>query len=197
MSDSGTPRFQTLEDDAVKLRPLQPPDVDITTAWRNDPAIRDQVLSFRFPVTHQMETRFIDRAIAGDGIDQCVAGIVDRSDEVLCGLVYLRDIDWISRHANFGIMIGRRDRQGRRLGLRAMRLMLGHGFRVLNLERIYLYVVDYNGPAKRLYLSYGFIPEGRLRDHVALDGGYHDLLVMGLLRDEYEASEKRLTTGGT
>jgi RimJ/RimL family protein N-acetyltransferase len=197
MSDSGTPRFQTLEDDAVRLRPLRQSDVGTTAIWRNDPVIRDQVLSFRFPVTHEMETRFIDRAIAGDGINQCVAGVVDRSDEVLCGLVYLRDIDWISRHANFGIMIGHRDRQGRGLGLHAMRLMLGHGFNVLNLERIYLYVVDYNQIAKRLYESYGFIHEGRLRHHVALNGGYHDLLVMGLLRDEYEAAERRQATSAT
>src|SRR3954469_1763130 len=130
MSTSRKPRFEALSDEAVVLRPLQPSDAETTAVWRNDPEIRDQVLSFRFPVSHQMEARFIERAIAGDGIDQCVAGIVDRSDDALCGLVYLRDIDWISRHANFGIMIGRRDRQGRGLGRRAMRLMLGHGFRV-------------------------------------------------------------------
>jgi RimJ/RimL family protein N-acetyltransferase len=88
-------------------------------------------------------------------------------------------------------MIGRRDRQHRGLGRRAMRLMLGHGFRVLNLERIYLYVVDYNDAARKLYESYGFVHEGRLRRQIALDGHYHDLLVMGLLRDEYEALERK------
>jgi RimJ/RimL family protein N-acetyltransferase len=180
----------------VSLRPLQAADAEMTVVWRNDPAVRDQVLSFRFPVTHQMEARFIERAIAGDGIDQCVAAIVDRADGALCGMVYLHDIDWISRHAKFGIMIGRQDRQGRGLGTHAMRLMLGHGFRVLNLERIYLYVADYND-AQHLYERYGFVHEGRLRRHVALDGRYHDLLVMGLLRDEYEAIEQRLAAEGT
>jgi RimJ/RimL family protein N-acetyltransferase len=185
MSDRA-PRFQHLQDDAVRLRPLEPVDVSTTVAWRNDPAIRDQVLSFRFPVTHVMETKFIERAIAGDGIDQCVLGIVDRSDEALCGLIYLRDFDWISRHANFGIMIGRQDRQRRGLGRRALHLILHHGFSVLNLERIYLYVVQYNHSAIKLYKSAGFVHEGRLRCHVALEGRYHDLLVMGLLKTEFE-----------
>jgi diamine N-acetyltransferase len=180
------PQFQLLQDDAVWLRPLEPVDASVTVAWRNDPAIRDQILSFRFPVTHVMETRFIDRAIAGEGIDQCVLGIVDRSDQALCGLIYLRDIDWISRHASLGIMIGRKDRQQRGLGRRALNLILHHGFRVLNLERIYLYVVQYNQPAIQLYERAGFVHEGRLRRHVALEGGYHDLLVMGLLRTEFE-----------
>lgn len=185
MSDR-VPKFQPLCDDAISLRPLELADVATTVAWRNDPAVRDQVLSFRFPVTHVMEIKFIERAIAGDGIDQCVAGVVDCSDNALCGLVYLRDIDWISRHANFGIMIGRTDRQHRGLGRRALRLMLGHGFDVLNLERIYLYVVQYNRNAISLYESFGFVTEGKLRNHVALNGSYHDLLVMGVLRGEFE-----------
>jgi RimJ/RimL family protein N-acetyltransferase len=185
------PRFAPMRDDAIELRALEPSDVALTTAWRNDPAIRDQVLSFRFPVSHVMEARFIERAIAGEGTAQCVVGIVDLSDGALCGLVYLRDIDWISRHAAFGMMIGRRDRQRRGFGRRALRLMLAYGFDVLNLERIYLFVADYNTAGRRLYETAGFSHEGRLRQHVALEGKYHDLLVMGLLREEYAQARER------
>lgn len=132
-----------------------------------------------------METDFINRAIAGEGIQQCVAGIVDLSDGALCGLAYLRDIDWISRNAAFGMMVGRRDRHRRGLGRAALRLMLHHGFDVLNLERIYLYVVEYNLPARRLYEAEGFTYEGSLRRHIAISGKRYDLLVMGMLREEF------------
>ena len=189
MSD-GLPRFQPMHDDAVGLRALEAEDVAITTAWRNDPYIRDQVLSFRFPVSHVMEARFIEKAIAGEGTGQCVVGIVDRSDGALCGLAYLRDIDWISRHAAFGMMIGRRDRQRRGLGRRALHLLLRHGFDVLNLERVYLFVAAYNVAARRLYEAAGFCHEGCLRSHVALEGKYYDLLVMGLLRGEFDRSQR-------
>ena len=181
------PRFESLRDGVVALRALEPQDVEVTVAWRNDPEIRDQILSFRFPVSHVMEMDFIKRAIAGEGTNQCVAGIVDLSDGALVGIVYLRDIDWISRHAAFGMMIGRRDRQGRGLGRRALRLMLHQAFNVLNLERIYLFVADYNVRARKLYETSGFRHEGALRHHVALDGRYYDLLVMGLLRSEFGA----------
>jgi RimJ/RimL family protein N-acetyltransferase len=180
------PVFRPLQDGTVALRALEPKDAEFTVAWRNDPEVRDQILSFRFPVSHVMEANFIDRAIAGDGIQQCVAGIVDASDGALCGIAYLRDIEWISRNAAFGLMIGRRDRQRRGLGRRALRLMLHHGFDVLNLERIYLYVVEYNLPARRLYETSGFAYEGALRKHVALGGRRFDLLVMGMLRDEFD-----------
>ena len=134
MSTDALPEFRPLEDDVARLRPLEESDLGTTVAWRNDPAIRDQVLSFRFPVTHAMEAQFIARAIKGEGTLQCVAGIVDKADNALCGLVYLRDIDWISRNACFGMMIGRRDRQRRGLGRSALDLMLHQAFNVLNLE---------------------------------------------------------------
>jgi RimJ/RimL family protein N-acetyltransferase len=186
MQDKASPpRFEPLSDGAVALRALEPEDVEVTVAWRNDPEIRDQVLGFRFPVSHVMELDFIKRAIAGEGMNQCVAGIVDLSDGALVGLVYLKDIDWISRHAAFGMMIGRRDRQGQGLGRRALGLMLRHAFNVLNLERVYLFVADYNAAALKLYETIGFMHEGTLRRHVALDGRYYDLLVMGLLRSEF------------
>jgi RimJ/RimL family protein N-acetyltransferase len=174
--------FRPLRDDEVALRALEPADAAETIAWRNDPEIRDQTLSFRFPVSHVMETNFIDRAIAGDGIQQCVAG----TDGALCGLGYLRDIDWILHDATFGMMIGRRDRQRRGLGLRALRLMLHHGFHVLNLERVFLYVVEYNLAARRLYETSGFSCEGSLRKHVAPGGKRYDLLGMGMLREEFD-----------
>jgi len=180
------PVFQPMSDDVVALRALEPKDAEVTVLWRNDPAIRDQILSFRFPVSHVMEAGFIKRAIAGDDMQQCVAGVVDLSDGALCGIAYLRDIDWISRNAAFGLMIGRLDRQRRGLGRRALRLMLRHGFDVLNLERVYLYVVEYNLPARRLYETSGFVYEGSLRKHVALGGKRFDLMAMGMLRDEFD-----------
>jgi RimJ/RimL family protein N-acetyltransferase len=193
MSEPETrPVFRPLRDEAVALRALEPEDAAVTIAWRNDPEIRDQLLSFRFPVSHVMEMDFVKRAIAGDGMQQCVAGIVDLSDGALSGLIYLRDIDWISRNAAFGMMIGRRDRQRRGLGRRALRLMLQHGFHVLNLERIFLYVVDYNSAARKLYENSGFVYEGSLRKHVELHGKRYNLLVMGMLRAEFE----RLASSG-
>lgn len=180
------PVFRPLRDGAVALRALEPGDAEITVAWRNDPEVRDRILSFRFPVSHVMEADFIKRAIAGEGMQQCVVGIIDLVDGALCGIAYLRDIDWISRNAAFGLMIGRRDRQRRGIGRRALRLMLQHGFDVLNLERIYLYVVEYNLPALRLYETSGFAYEGTFRKHIALGGQRFDLLAMGMLRDEFD-----------
>jgi hypothetical protein len=39
------------------------------------------------------------------------------------------------------------------------------------------------------YQAYGFVEEGRLRQHVYSNGRYVDAVYMGVLRDEWEVAE--------
>lgn len=177
----------------VILRPLKRSDRAASVAWRNDPAIRDNVMGYRFPVTAEMEKHWVERVLNDQSRSRVVLAIEDRSDRKLAGFVYLFDIDWISRTAEFGILIGERKRQGRGLAREALALMAHHAFRVLNLHRLYLRVPAYNRRAAALYRRFGFKEEGRLRQQVFLGRRHHDVLVMGLLRREYERRTKPLT----
>ncbi|HIC94568.1 MAG TPA: N-acetyltransferase, partial [Anaerolineae bacterium] len=64
--------------------------------------------------------------------------------------------------------------------------LLGFAFREMNLHRVYLSVHDYNERAIRCYEKCGFRHEGRLREALFRDGRYHDELMMGILREEFE-----------
>ena len=64
--------------------------------------------------------------------------------------------------------------------------MLKFGFKDLNLHRVYLHVFENNKIAIKLYENMKFSREGQLRDGVFIDGHYLDVVVMGILRDEYE-----------
>jgi RimJ/RimL family protein N-acetyltransferase len=170
----------------VALRPLKSSDRAVSVAWRNDPTIRDNVLGYRFPVTEEMEKHWVERVLNDQSRTRLVLAIEDRSDGRLVGFVYLSDIDWVSQVAEFGILIGERERQGKGLGREALALMARHAFHVLNLHRIFLRVPRYNRRALRLYRRFGFVEEGRLRRHVFLGRRHHDVILMGLLRHEYE-----------
>ncbi len=62
----------------------------------------------------------------------------------------------------------------------------------MNLNRVFLTTYDFNERAQRSFARAGFTVEGRLRQHVFVDGAYHDAIVMGLLRDEFEAGEAEI-----
>ena len=93
------------------------------------------------------------------------------------------------RHAAFGITIGCKDAWGKGHGTEATRLVVGHAFQVLNLNRVWLYVYEFNPRGIRVYEKVGFRTEGRLRQDAFRDGRYWDTIVMGLLRDEWEARQ--------
>jgi len=173
------------EADQVRLRPLRVEDRQTSVAWRNDPAIRENILGYRFPVTEEMEADWIDRVLKDQGRTRLVVAIEDKSDDRMIGFVYLDNIDWISRTAEIGMLIGDVRRHRRGLGKTTLSLIVHHAFNVLNLRRLYLRVIAYNEAALRLYRNAGFTEEGRLRDHIFVGDRYHDVIVMGLFRPDY------------
>ena len=174
------------EGERARLRPLQRSDHRVSVAWRNDPEIRDRILGHRFPVTAETEQDWVDRLLKDRGTSRAVFAVEDRSDDVLVGFVYLQDIDWVQRSAEFGILIGDKTRRRKGLGREALELVCQHAFRALNLHRLGLRVAAYNEAAVSLFRSAGFRDEGCLRESVFLGDRYHDVMLMGLLRTEFE-----------
>lgn len=107
-----------------------------------------------------------------------------------CGLY---GIDPTVRHAELGIGIGDKGYWGLGYGREAVGLLLDYAFRVRNLRRVWLEVHAENERAIRAYRSCGFVEEGRMREHVWLDGRYVDNVIMGVLR---EGQSDRETSGG-
>ena len=77
------------------------------------------------------------------------------------------------------------------LGRACVRELKKLAFTQLRAHRFWLDVKALNTRAHRLYLSEGFVEEGRLREsvRVQLDGadGYDSLIVMSMLDREYQA----------
>ena len=67
--------------------------------------------------------------------------------------------------------------------------MLKHGFKELNLNRIFLRVYEINLRGIRSYEKAGFKQEGRLRQDRFMDGKYIDVLLMSVLRSEWKEVE--------
>jgi RimJ/RimL family protein N-acetyltransferase len=96
---------------------------------------------------------------------------------------------WVSGTAWVGIGIGDPDYWGKGYGTDALRLLVGFGFGQLNLRRISLNVFGYNQRAVKSYLKCGFKEEGRLRQWMLRGGERHDLIFMGILREEWDAAQ--------
>jgi len=88
-----------------------------------------------------------------------------------------------------GINIGDRDYWGRGYGRDAILLLLDFGFHYFGARRIGLITNAKNERAIKCFNACGFVEEGRTRKAKWIDGEYTDLVKMGILREEWEATE--------
>lgn len=113
-------------------------------------------------------------------------GIRLRETRELIGSCQLHSINLIHRSAELQIRIGKVSERGQGYGTKATKLLLNYAFKDLNLHRVHLHVLCRNINAIHMYEKVGFVHEGVLRKAAHIDGCYTDLIIMGLLREEYE-----------
>lgn len=166
----------------VVLKPLMAADLPRLFDWIND---REQVLfnaAYR-PISEENHRAWFEAV--QDRPDIVIFGIHLIGRDQMIGSCQLRGIDPVHRTAELQIRVGEVDERGRGYGTEAIRLLLDFAFRDLNLHRVHLQVFATNMAAIRAYEKVGFHSEGVMREAAHIDGAYVDVLIMGILRDEY------------
>ncbi len=182
-ADSHTPRNPFLMGERVYLRAIEEADAEQCYTWFSDPEVRRTIGRAAYPNTLRESLEFIRGA---DGRTRQMFAIVVKADGDYIGNCDLFAIDLVHRHAELGIVIGRKEHWGKKFGREAVRLLCTHAFGSLNLHRVTLRVFAHNARGLRAYSAVGFKLEGRVREDVFIEGRYYDTLIMGLLRGELE-----------
>ncbi len=103
----------------------------------------------------------------------------------LIGTLGFVELEWANQTAELYIGLGDPNQWGQGYGREAMEIALRYGFREVNLHRIQVTVIAYNERAIALYERLGFVREGVFRQFGLRDGQRYDMLLYGLLRDEW------------
>lgn len=167
----------------IRLREIEHEDLEKIHAWRLDSDVSSTTTGcFRY-ANRETEERWFDAYQASRDNNVRLAIVLQTTDEIV-GVVYLLGIDWISRSATLGLMVGEKEHWGEGIGSHATRLAVRHAFEDLNLHRLELQVLEDHERARRAYENAGFVREGLLKDAVFKNGGYQSLIPMALVRDE-------------
>jgi len=159
-------------------------DVDDYLRWRNDVDVTRTLLHPR-PRSREEVASMVEHWIEGG--DNFAIEAIDLPQPIHIGSCGLHDIVWRSRKAEFSIIIGEKQYWGRGYATATTQLMLEYGFGELNLHRIYLYTFSFNTGGIRAYEKVGFKHEAIMRDDVYREGKFHNTLLMGILKPEWEA----------
>jgi RimJ/RimL family protein N-acetyltransferase len=175
----------------VRFRRPERADLPRFAVWLNDPEVRRH-LALIYPMSLLHEEHWLDEQLKQEPARQAfvieAARLGGESDWNPVGVIGFHAIDWVSRAAELGLVIGEKSVWNAGLGTDAVRTLVRWGFRELNLNRVFLRVFEDNAAAIRCYEKVGFRQEGRFRQDRYQDGRYLDTLLMGLLRGEHDAS---------
>ena len=169
----------------VRLRAREREDLARLLEFNNDLAV--ELAGGGDPPMPQSYARMLaefDQEVAKGGREGKSFVIV--VDEKVIGQCALFNEDEVARTCELGIAIGDKTYWGQGYGRESVQLLLGYAFRYHHCHKVWLKVHAGNERARRAYAACGFREEGRLRAHVWSDGAYDDLVIMGVLREEWQ-----------
>lgn len=170
---------------AVRLRGWQESDLEVITEMRNDLPLQAQLLArARGSNLQQVRQWLQDRSSDPRRLLLIVAS---RDDDRTLGYVLLSDLDNIDRHAELGICL-HVQAQGRGAGREALTLVQPYLRQVWALRKLSLRVRRDNAPAIACYQRVGFEQCGLMRQHVNVDGAFHDIVLMELFLEGRESA---------
>lgn len=175
---------------SIMLREFMQSDLDEMCKWKSDPeSTRYLSDTFTVPQTWDQSANFLDSILSGKnpGVHLVIANLM--TGEYL-GQCDLMNITSYSHKAEMAIVLGPEHR-GKGYASEAIDLLLELAFDHMNLNRIYLRVFTENQPAIKCYDRCGFVREGMLRQDYYSYGEYHDVIMMGILRDEWRRTRAR------
>ena len=108
-----------------------------------------------------------------------------KADDRLIGKAMVQRIEWTNGNCSLRIGIGAAEDQRKGYGTQALKMLLRFAFAELNMFRVSANVAEYNAGAIALVNKLSFTEEVRRRQALEREGRRWDLLVFGLLKDEW------------
>ena len=172
--------------DIVTLRPLVIADLHgAYVEWLNDPEVCEHNSHHVFPYSLAQAKHYIE-SVSHDEHNLVLAIVANDSGKHI-GNISLQKIDTVARSAEYAILVGDRDYWGKGVASEASKLLLTHGFKALNLHRIYCGTSSSNIAMQKLADKLGFKEEGRRREAHFKRGTYDDIIEYGLLAADFSA----------
>jgi RimJ/RimL family protein N-acetyltransferase len=167
---------------AVRLRPLRADDLEWLVATAGKPSAFGEFEPFFVGEAESLRRRFEQDGLLSEDFTRLV--VEDRAGRRV-GLAGVDEIDLHSRVARITATILEPSERGKGLGTDAHRALVSYLFLHRGLLRIEAFVAAGNTAARAVLERLGFVEEGVLRSRVYAHGQRHDVVVHGLLYEDW------------
>lgn len=179
--------------DIYCMRPMALDDLPTITKWFED--IEDLAMfdrAMRVPLSPEaFEQAWREEISTPEGGRSCWFSIEDAAADVV-GIVGLEHINHVNGDAILPVCLAKHARK-KGIGLRATAMMLDLAFDQLRLCRVTSFCRADNAASARMTKQAGFQEEGRMREAWFADGHHIDMVVIGILRQEWIDQRAKLS----
>jgi [ribosomal protein S5]-alanine N-acetyltransferase len=168
----------------IYLRPLEESDLSLDyLSWLNDSEVCAGNSHAVFPYSEESMASYFKSV--NESKDNIVFAIVSKDTDQHIGNAALQSINWVNRSGEFAILVGNKDYWGKGIGYEVCKLLLKHGFQMLNLNRIYCGTFSTNYGMQKIAEKLGMEKEGIRKQAVFKDNQYLDVIEYGILKQNY------------
>jgi len=177
-----------IKQDNFSLRLIEESDLGFLKQLRNDPSTYSYLGTFAF-LNEASQRNWFERINRDSSCQYFVFEVSDDSTTQRAGMVRMTSIDNVNRSVNIGGDIVP-EMRGKGYAKNMYNLVFELGFMFMNMNRLWLMVMDNNDVAISLYKKLGFVEEGKQRQAIFRNGQYYDYIMMSMLYDEYVGNKE-------
>lgn len=174
------------------MRPLEGSDVPTIARWfvdLDDLSLFDR--SLRAPMNLTSSEKIWSDVLGNNDKNSEYWFAIVKNDDKLIGISGIEGLSFVNRDGIVPLFIERSERN-KGIGIRALALMLDVAFKQLGLNRLTSYYRSDNEASRALLARAGFRQEGCMRQAWFAAGRRLDMIVIGILRDEWMERRKTL-----
>lgn len=165
----------------MTLHLLTREDLETVRIWRNSEEVSKYMYSSP-EISAEQQVAWFEKISQDSSKRYWIIRYGDRP----IGLVNIANIDLHNRHCNWGFYFGVTDLRGKGLASQVEFNVLRYVFDVLELNKLYCEVFEWNKNVVALHSKFGFRREGYFREHVMKDGVLQDIVFMGVLKRDWK-----------
>ena len=171
-----------LESDNIRLRALEPKDLNLLFLWEND-RNNWRISNTLQPYSRTALTQYIE-TIGDIYSDRQLRLIIEnKNSNDAIGAVDLFDFDFKNKRVGIGILVANDENRGKGIGSECLEIMIDYVFNTLSLHQLYCNVLMDNPESLALFEKFGFNNAGIKKDWIYHQGEFVDECTMQLIRD--------------
>jgi RimJ/RimL family protein N-acetyltransferase len=190
-------RKRLIQGKQVYLRGLERDDLKLLHSMLNDEEVMEwaRVRPDNTTSMEELEKEY-EGELKGESARRRTFIIVNKTTQKVIGWASLRWWRPFSTTADIGIVIADKGLRGKGMGSEVNMLVTKTAFEQYNMHKVELFTRADNKAAIRSAEKNGYKAEGRTRETLYFNDKFHDGILMGLIRDEYEKRKPKHSISG-